>query len=252
MIKSNQGQTGPKSIPGKKNSSMNALKTGLFAKSTILPFEDRIQYKKHAKQVLLSLSPENAIEQALAQQIADSLWRGARLELRSTMKRDEIFTQLTPQAMAGFLGIEGQRQARAPDYLVTPNHQILKKDIVLPKKCLLYFDDLVKNVKGVANYEAVWRQYQQLFRALHYWLKSDARVDLFKSDFTALNLAWQQRPRLIEEHLEAFNDHCWYMVHFEELRPQIRTWMASWYFLRGRESQSITQADDLLVKERRQ
>ena len=252
MNTSYQGQTGPKSIPGKKNSSMNALKTGLFAKSTILPFEDEAQYKKHIKQVLKSLSPENAIEQAIAQQIADNLWRGARLELRSTMKRDEVFTQLTPQAMAGFLGIEGKRQARAPDYLVTPNHQIPQKDLVLPKKCLQQFDDLVKNVKGVANYEAVWRQYPQLFKALHYWLEDEDQVDLFMSDFKGLNVAWQQRPRLIEEHLEVFNDHCWYMVHFKELRPQIRTWMASWYFLQARESHSILQGDDLLVKERRQ
>jgi len=190
MVTSYQGQTGPRSIPGKKNSSMNALKTGLFAKSTILPFEDEAQYKKHIKQVLKSLSPENAIEQAIAQQIADSLWRGARLELRSTMKRDEVFTQLTPQAMAGFLGIEGKRQARAPDYLVTPNHQIPQKDLVLPKKCLQQFDDLVKNVKGVANYEAVWRQYPQLFKALHYWLEDEDQVDLFMSDFKGLNVAW--------------------------------------------------------------
>jgi len=251
MIKSNQGQTGPKSIPGKKNSSMNALKTGLFAKSTILPFEDVTQYKKHNKQVLISLSPENAIEQAIVQQIADSLWRGARLELRSTMKRNEVIKQLTPQELASLLGIAGKRQARAPDYLITPNHQILQKDLALPKKCLQQFDHLVKNVKGVANYEVVWQQYQQLFTALHYWLKVDGRVDLFRSDFTALNLAWQQRPRLIEEHLETFNDHCWYLVHFKELRPQIRNWMASWYFLRARESQSIMQADDLLLKERR-
>lgn len=251
MNTSYQGQTGPKSIPGKKNSSMNALKTGLFAKSTILPFEDEAQYKKHIKQVLKSLSPENAIEQAIAQQIADSLWRGARLELRSTMKRDEVFTQLTPQAMAGFLGIEGKRQARAPDYLVTPNHQIYQKDLVLPKKCLQQFDHLVKNVKGVANYEAVWRQYPQLFTELHYWLEDEDQTDLFMSDFKGLNVAWQQRPRLIEEHLEVFNDHCWYLVHFKELRPQIRTWMASWYFLQARESHNITYADDLLVKERR-
>jgi hypothetical protein len=210
MIKSNQGQTGPKSIPGKKNSSMNALKTGLFAKSTILPFEDVTQYKKHNKQVLISLSPENAIEQAIVQQIADSLWRGARLELRSTIKRNEVIKQLSPQELAGLLGIVGKRQARAPDYLITPNHQIPQKDLALPKKCLQQFDHLVKNVKGVANYEVVWQQYQQLFTALHYWLKVDGRVDLFRSDFTALNLAWQQRPRLIEEHLETFNDHCWY------------------------------------------
>jgi hypothetical protein len=253
MNTSYQGQTGPKSIPGKKNSSMNALKTGLFARSTILPFEDEAQYKKHIKQVLKSLSPENAIEQAIAQQIADSLWRGARLELRSTMKRDEVFTQLTPQALAGFLGIEGKRQARAPDYLVTPNHQIHQKDLVLPKKCLQQFDHLVKNVKGVANYEAVWRQYPQLFTDLHYWLEGEEdMLDLFMSDFKGLNVAWQQRPKLIEEHLEVFNDHCWYLVHFEELRPQIRTWMASWYFLQARESHSILQGDDLLVKERRQ
>ncbi len=251
MIKSYQGQTGPKSLPGKKNSSMNALKTGLFAKSTILPFEDVTQYKKHNKQILMSLLPENAIEQALVQQIADSLWRGARLELRSTMRREEVIKQLTPQDLAGLLGIAGKRQARAPDYLVTPNHQILKKDIVLPKKCLQHYDHLVKNVKGVANYESVWRHYQELFTALHYWLKADGKVDLFRSDFSALNLAWQQRPRLIEEQLEVFNDHCWYLVHFKELRSQIQNWMASWYFLRGRESQSIMQADDLLVKERR-
>jgi hypothetical protein len=112
---------------------------------------------------------------------------------------------------------------------------------------------LVKNVKGVANYEAVWRQYPHLFRALHYWLEGEEdMLDLFMSDFKGLNLAWQQRPRLIEEHLEVFNDHCWYLVHFDELRPQIRTWMASWYFLQARESHNITHADDLLVKERRQ
>jgi hypothetical protein len=251
MIKSNQGQTGPKSIPGKKNSSMNALKNGLFAKSTILPFEDEVQYKKHNKQVLKSLSPENAVEQAIVQQIADSLWRGARLELCSTMKRDEVFTQLTPQVLADLLGIEGKRQVRAPDYLVTPNHQFPQKDLVLPKKCLQQFDHLVKNVKGVANYEAVWRQYPQLFTAFHYWLKAGATVDLFMSDFKALNLAWQKNPRVIEERLEVFNDHCWFMVHFEELRPQIRTWMASWYFLRAQESHSITKNDDLLMKERR-
>jgi len=251
MNTSYQGQTGPKSVPGKKNSSMNALKTGLFAKSTILPFEDEAQYKKHSKQVLKSLLPENGIEQAIVQQIADSLWRGARLELRSTMKRDEVFTQLTPKALAGLLGIEGQRQARAPDYLVTPNHQIPQKELVIPKKCIQQYDHLIKNVKGVANYEDVWRQYRQLFTELHYWLEGEDMLDLFMSDFKGLNVAWQQKPRFIEEHLEALNDHCWYLVYFEGLRQQIRTWMASWYFLQASESHSISQADDLLVKERR-
>ena len=104
-----QGQTGPKSSAGKKISSMNALKTGLFARSAVLPFEDEVQYKRHCKQVKASMSPQNAVEVALVQQIADSLWKGSRLELRSSLKREQVMGQLTPQQMAEFLGISGKR-----------------------------------------------------------------------------------------------------------------------------------------------
>ena len=33
-----QGQTGPKSVQGKLNIRFNALKSGIFAKSPVLPF----------------------------------------------------------------------------------------------------------------------------------------------------------------------------------------------------------------------
>jgi len=246
-----QGQTGPKSIAGKRISSMNALKSGFFAKSTILPFEDEGQYKKHCKQVIRSLDPQNVLVAAIAQQIADSLWKGTRLEMRSAFKQEEVLGQLTPVQMANFLGIEGKRQECAPDFLVTPNHHFPKKDLVIPKKCLQQYDHLVKHVKGVANYESVWRQYKELFIELHHWVKSEYTVELFMGGFTNLNLAWQQRPKLIEEKLELMANRHWYMVHFDELRPQIRNWMASWYFLRSREANQLTQADDLVLKERR-
>ena len=251
MTNIHQGQTGPKSLAGKRISSMNALKSGFFAKSIVLPFEDEAQYKKHCKQVMASLDPQNCLEVSIAQQVADSLWKGTRLELRSAFKRDEVLEKLTPAQMAAFLGIEGTRQTCAPDFLVTPNHQIPKKDLVVPKKCLQLYAHLVKNVKGVANYESVWRQYKDLFIELHYWVKNDYSVELFMSGFSALNLAWQQKPQLIEEQLELLNHHFWYVVHFDELRPQIRNWMATWYFLRSREANSLSQGDDLVLKERR-
>ena len=251
MANVNQGQTGPKSMAGKRISSMNALKSGFFAKSTILPFEDEAQYKKHCKQVMQSLDPQNVLEVSIAQQIADSLWKGTRLEMCSAFKREEILGNLTPVQMAQFLGIEGKRQACAPDFLLMPNYQIPKKELVVPKKCLQQYAHLVKNVQGVANYESVWRQYTDLFTELHYWVKNDNTIELFMSGFTALNLAWQQRPKLIEEQLELLNHHFWYLVHFDELRPQIRNWMATWYFLRSREANHLTQGDDLALKERR-
>ena len=251
MANVNQGQTGPKSIAGKRISSMNALKSGFFAKSTILPFEDEAQYKKHCKQVMQSLDPQNVLEVSIAQQIADSLWKGTRLEMRSAFKREEILGNLTPAQMAQFLGIEGKRQDYAPDFLLTPNYQIPKKELAVPKKCLQQYAHLVKNVQGVANYESVWRQYKDLFTELHYWVKKNYTVELFMSGFTALNLAWQQKPKVVEEQLELLHHHLWYMVHFDELRPQIRNWMATWYFLRSREANHLTQGDDLALKERR-
>jgi hypothetical protein len=110
---------------------------------------------------------------------------------------------------------------------------------------------LLRNVKGVANYEAVWRQYKDLFFALNQYMKLENRLDLLKSDFTAVNLAWQQRPKDIEAFLEEMCDLLWYQVHFEELRVKIRVWMSSWYFLQARDTQAVTQIDEMLMKERR-
>jgi len=251
MTHQSQGQTGPKSIAGKRISSMNALKNGFFAKSIVLPFEDEGQYKKHCKQVMQSLDPQNSLEVSIAQQIVDSLWKGTRLEMRSAFKQEEVMENLKPVQMAALLGIEGKRQECAPDFLVTPNYHIAKKELVIPGKCLQQYEHLIRNVKGVANYESVWRQYKDLFIELHYWVQKRSSTDLFMSGFTALNLAWQQKPRLIEEQLELLTHHLWYLVHFDELRPQIRNWMASWYFLRSREANQITQGDDLALKERR-
>ena len=246
-----QGQTGPKSLAGKKISSMNALKTGIFAKTAVLPFEDDRQYKKHCQQVRRSLAPENTIEIALVQQIADSLWKGTRYELRSAVKRDDILSQLTPQQMAGFLGIEGKRQDNAPDFLVRPNYQFPKKELVIPKKCLQQYNHLLKNAKGVVNYQMHWRNYKELFIELSHWIEKKDMVSLFMNHGEGLNIAWQQRPREIENQLEHLTDQLWYMVNLDRFRPDIRTWMASWYFLKGRDANHLMQADEMVLKEQR-
>lgn len=54
---------------------------------------------------------------------------------------------LTPKQMATFLGIQGKRQECAPNFLVTPNYRIAKKDLVVPKKRLSQYNHLLKNVR---------------------------------------------------------------------------------------------------------
>ena len=104
-----QGPTGPRSIEGKRISSMNALKNGVFAKTPVLPFEDDRLYGRHVKAMFNSLDPQDALQAQLVQQIADSLWRGNRQEVRAVIRREEVFKALTPQAMAEMLNLSHER-----------------------------------------------------------------------------------------------------------------------------------------------
>jgi hypothetical protein len=246
-----QGQTGPKSKAGKNNSKFNALKTGLFAKSTVLPFEDEKAYRQHVRMIEKSLQPENALQQSIVQQIADSMWRGKRQELRATLCREEAFKNLTPVKMAGLLGITGPRQLRAPAYLIDPKNKFKNINLKELRVCLEQYEHLSKHVKGIQNYQMVWRQYSELFIFLHEWLGKRVSPPLFMSDFRGLNLEWQQSPKKVEQVLEEVADHLWYVIHFEDLKPQIQHWLAVWYFIESRESQQTQHLDELILRERR-
>jgi hypothetical protein len=128
MSNNHQGQTSPKSVQGKLNIRFNALKSGIFARSPVLPFEDEMQYRRHVKAVMRSLEPEDAVQLAIAQQIADCMWRGTRFEYRAALQRDEIFKTLTPAMMVGLLGYKGLVAKYPARILLTPNLKVPSKD----------------------------------------------------------------------------------------------------------------------------
>ena len=245
------GQTGPKSIAGKRRSSMNALKTGIFAKSPVLPFEDERAYQRHVKTIFHSLAPEDAVQASLTQQIADSLWRGTRQELRASLHREEVFKKLTPTMLAGLIGLEEERAIHAPDFLLTPNALFSAKETKQFQLLHAHFVHWQANAKGVANYQSVWRNYVDLFTQLAIWLKPQISPELFMSNSQGLNLAWQQHPKRLEEYMERYGQLLWYRANFNALCPSICTWMASWYFLQGRHAKEVDQLDEVVVKERR-
>jgi len=250
MSSIHQGQTGPKSIAGKRNSSMNALKSGLFAKSSTLPFEDEAQYRRHIKAVMAGLQPEDAVQINLAQQIGDSLWRGQRQEYRAALERDEVFKALTPVMMAQFLSLQGVLAKYPPNFLVDPNHKITAKEAKHYQFLHQQYEQCVANVKGVPNYTMVWRQYPIFFESLASWMR---RIDppLFMSNKQGLDLHWQSRPKELETFIDEFGALCWYMANFAKLRAQIRNWMGIWFFLKARQSVTIERFDDRMLQERR-
>ena len=246
-----KGPTGPRSIAGKRISSMNALKNGVFAKTPVLPFEDDRTYERHVKDMFNSLDPQDALQEQLAQQIADSLWRGNRQEVRAVIRREEVFKALTPQAMAEMLNLSHERTKYAPDFLVIPNHRFGKAVLQNAKKLLANYAHLIANCKDIANYETVWRNYPELFIALSYWLEGLASPPLMLANNQGIHPAWQQVPRKVTHYLRHFGVYLWYVVHFEELRPRIRSWSAIWYFLRGQHAKDVEQCDEVVMKERR-
>ena len=245
-----QGQTGPKSVQGKLNIRFNALKSGIFAKSPVLPFEDEKQYRRHVKLVMRSLQPENAVQQHLAQQIADSMWKGTRHEYQAALKRDELFQSLTPSIMSGLMGFKGLLAKYPARILLTPNRKVPAKQSKYYADIYEEFEHYENNAKRAPNYNMVWSQYPKLFEGMAKWMHK-IKPPLFMQNQQDLDLYWQNHPRKLESYIDEFGALAWYFSNFKDLRDPIRHWMSIWFFLQERHSEKIELFDERMVAERR-
>lgn len=243
------GRTGPRSLKGKSISSMNALKHGAYSKTEVLPHEDAAERKRLQREIYRALKPQAAVEENLADQMIDCLWISERFKLRVAMKQENIFSQLTPITLAELIGVKAEYQPYAPDYLKEPNTKFVKKDLKLPLQRYHLYLDLCKNSKGIANYQTVFVRYQLLFEGVHEFIGNDYGTPFLLSTGAGLEIAWQQRPKKVEEVLLEYAASLWYMIQFDELRPHIRHWMASWFFLDRVGRRDSDYHDDLVVKE---
>jgi hypothetical protein len=73
--------TGPASVQGKAVSSMNALKTGLFAESEILPWEDAREYEALIERFYHDHQPANSSERHYLDDMIYCEWNLRRLRL---------------------------------------------------------------------------------------------------------------------------------------------------------------------------
>jgi hypothetical protein len=243
------GRTGPRSLKGKSISSMNALKHGAYSKTEILPHEDAAERKRLQREMYKALRPQSAVEENLADQMIDSLWASERFKLRVAMRQENIFSQLAPSTLAELIGVRVDYRPYAPDYLKEPNTKFAKKDLKLPLQRYRLYVDLCKNSNGIANYQMVFARYQVLFEGVHEFIGNDYGAPFLLSTGAGLEVAWQQSPKKVEEILLEYAASLWYMIHFDELRPHIRHWMASWFFLDRVGRKDSDYQDDLVVKE---
>lgn len=249
---SHRGQTGPKSIAGKNRSRWNALKDGVTAKSSVLPFEDELLYKRHIREVEKALNPRNYVEAQLVREYAEGLWRIRRYENRSAYERERILGRITPAMIAEMLNLPQQYISCAPSYLTNLRHKISKADSARASKLLSSYRHLQKNAKGIPNLQMVWGQYQELFVVFGEWMQStDPNATPFINTMgSGINLLWQRNADGAFKLLERFANEIFFMVHFEAYKPTIRVWMESWFFLQRAEMRTLEYQEQNLLKER--
>ena len=71
---------GPKSDEGKRVSSRNALKTGVYSSMIVLPGEDEAAFRELEEQFIRDFDPRDIAESAIVRELATITWKKLRLE----------------------------------------------------------------------------------------------------------------------------------------------------------------------------
>ncbi len=97
------GATGPRTELGKRRSSQNALKSGIFSQATLLKDEPRAEYQSLLGGLWESLQPEGKLEELLVEKLATISWRYRRLLLAEAAEirtHTEFPRETNPQSQA--------------------------------------------------------------------------------------------------------------------------------------------------------
>jgi hypothetical protein len=99
-----QRSTGPRTVEGKAASSMNALKSGIDAESTVIPGEDAAALAALTEQFYQDCQPQTVIESVLVDNIIQATWRlrrFARIDAELLIHMTEDTNYPSPNAPAG-------------------------------------------------------------------------------------------------------------------------------------------------------
>jgi hypothetical protein len=104
-----QHSCGPRTIPGKHRSSLNALRHGLTAASPILPSENPAAYETHRRGFFDEHQPATPTETQLVQELVDTSWRLNRIPLLEADLLARAANPPTEQARIDFDIVDAHR-----------------------------------------------------------------------------------------------------------------------------------------------
>jgi hypothetical protein len=135
---------GPKTSSGKLNASKNALKTGAYTSTIVLPGESEEDFEKLHEQFMNDFMPSDVAESAMVYELAGLTWKKLRLEkLEHAAFIRSINLNITVKDMANE-GIEIHKYHEK--YLQELNTLSTNKEIFkFNRDCLNYLNEISKN-----------------------------------------------------------------------------------------------------------
>ena len=247
-----QGQTGPKTLAGKNRSRFNAIKHGIHAKSKVLPYENERDYKALIKAVLHDLKPEGAIEEDLAMQVADSMWKRYRMEEKIRVRHAELFDHLDCQNLAGLLEVPEKYIPYAPEYLMNMSHRFGPSQTERARYAWQQYEAMIKdNESGqLTDLQDMADHFTTFFEYVELWFKNTHQLySLYDPTVNKVHPNWVQQKEHFLEVLEPIGAMLFYQAHFMGWKDQIRNWMQSWYLSQKAELRELDQYELVAIKQ---
>lgn len=252
MEAKNLGRTGPKSIPGKKRSSMNALKHGAYSQAVVMPSEDKNDYERKVCAYQQSLKVSSELGKDLARLTVDHYWVAHRMKTQLAIAQKKTYSPVNPIDFAKYLGIPNYLAQKAPSFLVDPSYEVPSDvlDHALKMRDQIFLLKLQLPYGG--SYEEFSTAYPELKSALDDYLEANELAPLLGDDyFEESGWAWNQ-DALSAWNLDAIYPKYFYEVNFDLYKDRLRIYIEEMHIAQLRSTPSSELKAIECMKERSQ
>lgn len=210
-----KGRTGPASIPGKKRSSMNALKHGAYSQAVVMPSEDFKDYERKVRAYQRSLKVTTELGKDLARLTVDHYWVAKRMKMQLAITQKEYYSAVNPIDFAKYLGIPNHLAQKAPSFLVDPSYEVPIETRDFALKICEQISLLKLQLPWQGSYDEFSEAYPELKSALDDHLEARKLAPLLGDDYNEESgWAWN-RSALNAWNLDAICSNYFYQANFD-------------------------------------
>jgi hypothetical protein len=220
-----KGKTGPKSIPGKKRSSMNALKHGAYSQAVVMPSEDANEYERKVRAYQRSLKVTSEIGKDLARLTVDHCWVADRMKIQLAISQKKCYSPVNPFEFAKYLGIPNSLAQKAPSFFVNPSYELPSEERDHALKICEQITLLKFQLPWKGSYEEFSTTFPELKSVLDDYLEAKELEPLLGDDYCEES-GWAWNHGVLDIwNLDGIYPSYFYQAYFDQYKDQLRIYI---------------------------